>query len=73
MLNKGPVHQPDKSKVPAMKSRTLMIWAIIMLCMRIFNNIKGFSACTWHSLYTYHFHSVLKKRRWLTSFRATIN
>lgn len=25
MLNKGPVHQPDKSKVPAMKSRTLMI------------------------------------------------
>lgn len=25
MLNKGPVHQPDKSKVPAMKSRTSMI------------------------------------------------
>ena len=25
MLNKGPVHQPDKSKVPAMKSRPLMI------------------------------------------------
>lgn len=25
MLNKDPVHQPGKSKVPAMKSRTLMI------------------------------------------------
>lgn len=41
MLNKGPVHQPDKSKVPAMKSRTLMILrAIIMLYTRFnFNNV----------------------------------
>ena len=42
MLNKGPVHQPDKSKVPAMKSRTLMIKGIIMLYIRLnFNNVKG--------------------------------
>lgn len=40
MLNKGPVHQPDKSKVPAMKSRTLM--TIIMLNIRLIsNNVKG--------------------------------
>lgn len=42
MLNKGPVHQPDKSKVPAMKSRTLMIKAIIMSYIRLIsNNVKG--------------------------------
>ena len=42
MLNKGPVHQPDKSKVPAMKSRTLMIEGIIMLYIRLIsNNVKG--------------------------------
>lgn len=43
MLNKGHVHQPDKSKVPAMKSRTLIrLRAIIMLYIRLIsNNVKG--------------------------------
>ena len=42
MLNKGPVHQPDKSKVPAMKSRTLMIKGNNNVVHKAyFNNVKG--------------------------------
>ena len=43
MLNKGPVHQPDKSKVPAMKSRTSMIKGNnnVTYIRHISNNVKG--------------------------------
>ena len=54
------------------KKQIMLIQRLIMLYIELFNNVKGLQHVL-GTLRTYHFHSVLKKRRRLTSFRATIN